>query len=144
MNELRKIVNGYLGEKFILVDLTANQRSGYIRITIDSEDTVTLDDTSSLTKAILEAGEIDPLYPSGFRLEITSPGIDYPLSFPFQYKKNINRSLTVRLTDDGKEKSLVGKMLSADDLGIEILNNEGKISVQYDQIISANVNVSFK
>ena len=35
-------------------------------------------------------------------------------------------------------------MLNADDLGIEILNNEGKISVQYDQIISANVNVSFK
>ena len=68
MNELRKIVNRYLGEKFILVDLIANERSDYIRITIDSEDTVTLDDTSSLTKAILEAGEIDPLYPSGFNL----------------------------------------------------------------------------
>ena len=84
MNELRKIVNRILGEKFILVDLIANERSGYIRITIDSEDTVTLDDTSSLTKAILEAGEIDPFI--GFRLEITCR-IDYPLSFPFQYKK---------------------------------------------------------
>ena len=144
MNELKKIVNRYLGEKFILLDLVADERSGYIKITVDSKDTVTLNDTSSLTKSILRAGEIDLHYPSGYRLEITSPGVDCPLSFPFQYKKNINRNLTILLSDGGREKSLVGKMLSADDLGIEILNKDDKISIHYDQIISANVKVSFK
>ena len=83
MNDLKNIVKRYLPEKFVLLDLVANERSGYIRITIDSEDNVTLNDTSALTKAILNAEEIDPLYPSGYRLEITSPGVDFPLSFPF-------------------------------------------------------------
>jgi len=144
MNELKKIVTKYLDDKFVLLDLAANERSGFIRITIDSENIVTLNDTSKLTKAILKSEEINPFYPSGYRLEITTPGVDFPLSFPFQYKKNINRSLTIRHSDGGKEKSLVGKMLSADDLGIEILNKDDKISIHYDQIISANVNVSFK
>ena len=144
MNELEKIVTKYLSDKFILVDLAVNERPGHIKITIDSEDIVTLSDTSRLAKAILKSKEIDPFYPLGYRLEITTPGVDFPLSFPFQYKKNINRSLTIRLSDDGREKSLVGKMLSADDLGIEILNKDDKISIHYDQIISANVKVSFK
>ena len=144
MNDLKNIVKRYLPEKFVLLDLVANERSGYIRITIDSEDNVTLNDTSALTKAILNAEEIDPLYPSGYRLEITSPGVDFPLSFPFQYKKNINRKLTIRISDGSGEKSLAGKMISADDSGIEILHKDNKISIHYDQIISANVNVSLK
>ncbi len=144
MNELKKIVNQYLGDKFVLVDLTVNDASGFIRITIDSEKVVTLNDTSSITKAILKSEEIDQLYPLGFRLEITTPGIDHPLSFPFQYKKNINRRLTLRLNKDGVEKLLVGEILNADDLGIEILNKEARVAIPYDQIISANVNISFK
>ena len=143
-NLLKNIVEHYLEEHHVLIDISSDQRSGFIRVIIDSENDITLDDTAILTKKLIESNDIETLFPDGFRLEVTTPGVGQPLSFPFQYKKNINRDLTLQFNDSGEEKLLVGKILSADNSQVEIVQKDVRVSVPYDQIISANINVSFK
>ena len=46
-----------------------------LRIVIDSEDKITLNDTTRLTKALRDSIEIDSKYPSGYRLEVSTPGL---------------------------------------------------------------------
>ena len=51
---IKNIIKKYLRKDQILVDVTENFESGFIRIVVDSEDTITLNDTTILTRKIIK------------------------------------------------------------------------------------------
>ncbi|MCC7504317.1 MAG: ribosome maturation factor [Saprospiraceae bacterium] len=85
-------------------------------------------------------------------LEVSSPGVDRPLKFPRQYRKNAGRTLAVTLTDKTQK---TGLLKSADDNGIvletthiERENNKKKevkteTPIAYDPIEKAVVQLAF-
>jgi ribosome maturation factor RimP len=99
---------------------------------------------------------------SAFTLEVSSPGVDYPLTFPRQFVRNVGRKLIVALNDGGIRK---GKLESvADDHIVLDVEPEpkskskkkkeaeasaevpvvGPTSIYFEQIKKANVEISFK
>ena len=88
-DKLKNIVEPHLAEDHILLDAVEDPRGSYLRIIIDSENSITLDETTSLTKNLKVSAEFETMYPNGYRLEVSTPGLDNSLKFPFQYKKNI-------------------------------------------------------
>ncbi len=145
MNDtLKNIVEGHLLRGQILLDAKEDLRGNYLRIIIDSEKDITLNDTASLTKALRDSTEIDSMYPNGYRLEVSTPGLDNSLKLPFQYKKNINRSLTVSYLENKIEKKIKGKLANVYERNIELISSSKSIILDYEQIVDAKVNVSFK
>ena len=49
-DKLKNIVEPHLAEDHILLDAVEDPRGSYLRIIIDSENSITLDETTSLTK----------------------------------------------------------------------------------------------
>ena len=85
-----------------VVITTAGRRS-MITVIVDGDTHLSLDQVTQVTKAIGEIIEnIQSLGQSPFTLEVTSPGIDRPLTKPRHWRKNINRLVKVVLLD-GKE-----------------------------------------
>ena len=145
MNDtLKNIVEGHLLRGQILLDTKEDLRGNYLRIIIDSEKDITLNDTASLTKALRDSTEIDSMYPNGYRLEVSTPGLDNSLKLPFQYKKNINRSLTISYLENKIEKKIKGKLVKVYERNIELISSGKSIILDYEQIVDAKVNVSFK
>ena len=58
-----------------------------------------------------------------FGLEVSSPGVDEPLTMLRQYKKNLGRLVEVECADG---KKVEGKLLGADETGIEVEEEKGK------------------
>jgi Uncharacterized protein conserved in bacteria len=98
------------------------------------------------------SGEIEALelIDSAYRIEVSSPGVDFPLSSERQYRKNIGRELKVFL-QDGKE--LKGKLISVSESGIVLeakMKEKGKkavlqeVNVAFEDIKKSVVQVSFK
>ena len=143
-NTLRNIVESHLVKGQFLLDAREDSRGNYLRIVIDSEDNITLNDTTRLTKMLRDSIEIDALYPSGFRLEVSTPGLDNSLRFPFQYKKHIDRTLVVSYTEKEVEAEVEGNLVKADDNEIELIYSDKSIIINYENIIDAKVIVSFK
>ena len=143
-DKLKNIVEPHLAEGHILLDAVEDPRGSYLRIIIDSENSITLDETTSLTKNLKGSAEFETMYPNGYRLEVSTPGLDNSLKFPFQYKKNINRRLRVAFNDDEMEKEFVGSLLVANDEIVEIASAKKSIKLTYEQITDAKVMVSFK
>ena len=143
-DKLKNIVEPHLAEGHILLDAVEDTRGSYLRIIIDSENSITLDETTSLTKNLKGSAEFETMYPNGYRLEVSTPGLDNSLKFPFQYKKNINRRLRVAFNDDEMEKEFVGSLLVANDEIVEIASAKKSIKLTYEQITDAKVMVSFK
>ena len=145
MNDtLRNIIETHLAKGQVLLDTKEDSRGNYLRIVIDSEDSITLNDTTRLTKFLRDSNEIDAIYPSGYRLEVSTPGLNNSLKFPFQYQKNINRNLAVSYMENEVEVKVKGKLVKISGNKIELKCSDKSIIIHYEQIIDAKVIVSFK
>lgn len=86
-----------------------------IMVFIDADSNVSISDCIQLSRFIeshLDREKED------FDLEVSSAGIDFPLSMERQYKKNIGKDVKVTLTDGATKKGLLS---SFSDQGIEIV-----------------------
>ena len=145
MNDtLISIVKSHISTGHVLLDVTEDKRGNYIRVVIDSEGTVKLDDTTQLSKSLRDSNEINARFPGGFRLEVTSPGLDQPLQYPFQYQKNVDRQLKVTYIDGEIVRSLTGTIVHADDDSVTLKEGIHDVNISYDQIKLAKVKISFK
>tara|TARA_B100000519_G_scaffold87122_1_gene75609 strand:+ start:157 stop:594 length:438 start_codon:yes stop_codon:yes gene_type:complete len=142
--DIKNILKKYLMKDQILIDVNEKFESGFIRIVIDSEDTITLDDTTALTRRLLKSDEFNDRYPDGCRIEITTPGLDYPLKYAYQFKKNINRNVNIRFRKDDKLDAINCKILSADDDTVMVKHRNSDIPISYNQIKDAKLILSFK
>jgi len=143
MNKITQIVENYLSSDLILMDISENTRSNFIRVVIDAERPVTLDDTTNLSKKLRNDDELDIRFPEGFRLEVTTPGLDKTLESPFQFRKNIDRKLKINFSNGDGTQTITGTLIDADDTCVYIRDSGQDFNLRYDQINSAKVLISF-
>ena len=143
-DEIINIIEPLLEDGQVLMDVTHDVRGNFVRIIVDSENVLTLDDTAKLTRSIKKASETLSEFPDGVRIEVSTPGLDWSLSEPFQFKKNLNRNLDVVYDDDKSSTKITGKIIRVGDNSFELESDNEIFSLSYDQVKSAMVNVSFK
>jgi ribosome maturation factor RimP len=143
MNKITQIVENYLSSDLILMDISENTRSNFIRVVIDAERPVTLDDTTNLSKKLRNDDELDIRFPEGFRLEVTTPGLDKTLESPFQFRKNIDRKLKINFSNGDGTQTITGTLIDANDTCVYIRDSGQDFNLRYDQINSAKVLISF-
>lgn len=95
-----------------------------ISVYVDGDEGVTIEKCVKLNRALYkEIVEKEICKDGEFGLEVSSPGIDEPLLLQRQFIKNIGRVVEVAMKD-GRE--IEGKLLAADEKGIEIEEEKGK------------------
>lgn len=105
-------------------------RRHLIRIVIDGDGALGLDviaDVSRvISRALDDAEETGrQLIPGEYQLEVSSPGVDRPLTTPAHWRRNIGRTVKVRTSSSGGadktgERSYTGRVAAADDQGITL------------------------
>ena len=75
---------------------------------------------------------------------MSTPGLNNSLRYPFQYKKNINRTLVVSYIEKEVEVEVEGNLVKAGNNEIELIYSDKSIIINYENIIDAKVIVSFK
>ena len=86
------------------VELTPAGRRRVLRVAVDKDGGVTLDDVAEATKEVsrlLDASDVMGEQP--YTLEVTSPGIDRPLTLPRHWRRNAGRLVKVT-THDGAHR----------------------------------------
>jgi len=125
---------------FYLEDITittAGKRS-MLTVIVDGDTHLSLDQVTAATKAISELVEnIQSLGDSPFTLEVTSPGIDRPLTKPRHWRKNIDRLVKIVL-QDGKE--VKGRIKDASELSATV----DQQVILFTDIKRATLEIEFK
>ena len=142
MDIIKNTIEDLIPDDLVIIDYNDFSKSGKLKIIIDGINGIDLKTTSSLAKKIKKLNVINETFPDGIQLEISSPGIGADLMFPFQYKKNLGRTLKI-ITLDNLDNLKI-ELSSCDDVGLEgILPGGEKINLTYDQIEKAKVIVNF-
>jgi len=103
-----------------LVVTPAGRRS-VVRVVVDRDRGVTLDDIAEVSRAVsavLDENDGD-LGRSPYVLEVTSPGVDRPLTEPRHWRRNTGRLVTVSLGPDGGNQ-VTGRITGVDDAGVTL------------------------
>jgi len=150
--QLTKLVEENLpSQDHFLVDIilkgSAQQRK--VVVLLDGDNGVSISDCARLSRAIAASLEEDDPFPGQYTLEVSSAGLDHPLSLRRQYLSRTGKELALRLTG-GEE--LEGKLLevAGEDIIIDkIIKIKKKkttevTKVPFTQIEKAMVQVSFK
>ena len=120
------------------VTITSAGRRSMLTIIVDGDTHLSLDQVTSATKAIGEIIEsLQSLGDTPFTLEVTSPGLDRPLTKPRHWRKNIDRLVKVVLLDGLEIK---GRIKDVNEVSATI--DEKNIS--YSDIKRATLEIEFK
>lgn len=81
-----------------------------LTVIVDSDTHLNLDQVTVVTKQISEVIETLPALGDGaFTLEVTSPGIDRPLTKPRHWRKNFDRLVKVTMTSGAVIEGRIGE-----------------------------------
>ena len=125
---------------FYLEDLniTSAGKRSLLTVIVDADRHLSLDEVTVATKAISEIVEnIPALGSTPFTLEVTSPGIDRPLTKPRHWRKNINRLVKIILLDGSQ---ITGRIKQAGESAATIEESV----INYLDIKRANLEIEFK
>jgi ribosome maturation factor RimP len=79
-------------------------------------------------------------YRDRYSLEVSSPGLDRPLTKPQHYTRFLGRRARVRLRETcAGHKQLTGELVGASESDITIAAQDGVLTIPYEQIVRSNL-----
>jgi ribosome maturation factor RimP len=104
-----------------LVVTPAGRRS-VVRVVVDRDEGVTLDDIAEVSRAVSEVLDQndDGMGRTPYVLEVTSPGVDRPLTEPRHWRRNTGRLVTVAAGPAGSAAEITGRITAVEDGGVTI------------------------
>lgn len=139
VDRVRKIVETVVPlDEVYIVDIVVRGRQGsrVVEVYLDSDDGVGLDQLASYSR---EAGfllEAEDVIKGHYRLNVSSPGADRPMTLPRQMRKHVGRTLAVK---QGEGDSVEGVLKAADEEGIVLKKGKQEVRLAFDTIQEARV-----
>ncbi|PIE01617.1 MAG: ribosome maturation factor RimP [Thiothrix nivea] len=124
-----------LGYELWGYEYRAYGESALLRIFIDAEAGVTVDDCGRVSQQIGAVLDVEDLIPVAYMLEVSSPGVDRVLFTPEHYQRYIGETVKVRthLPVDGR-RNFVGTLQAADDSVITLQVDNQQFEIPHDRI----------
>lgn len=130
---------GYHLEELVV---TPAGRRRLVRVVLDADAALSLDDVAEVSRAISTAlDEHDALVGAApYVLEVSSPGVDRPLTEPRHWRRSVGRLVAVPVRERG---SVEGRVLRADTAGVVIDAGGVEHVFGYDLLGKGRVRVEF-
>ena len=103
------------------VRVTAAGRRRLLRVVVDSDRGVSLDDAATVSRELSAA--LDTVAVMGdfpYTLEVSSPGVDRPLTDRRHWHRAVGRLVQVTVTDSGSSRPVSGRIAAADADGVTL------------------------
>jgi ribosome maturation factor RimP len=132
------------GMELVEVNYRRESRGWVLRLTIDKEGGVTLDDCSRVSQQVGRELDVADFISSPYVLEVSSPGLTRPLRSENDFIKYCNRSIKLRTVDPiNSRQQFKGKLLSVSNNQIELEMEEGIVQIPLAKIAKANLEIEF-
>ncbi len=130
-----------LGLDIEAVEITPAGKRRILRVAVDKDGGVTLDDVAEATREVnrvLDGSDVRGEQP--YTLEVTSRGVDRPLTLPRHWRRNEGRLVKATLADGS---SVTGRVVASDDAAATVEVDGDRRELAFDEVRKALVQVEF-
>ena len=136
-------VAGVAGIELVHVEIAGTKRDIVVRIYIDKEGGVTIEDCSTVSRGVEEVLDNEDFIPSKYVLEVSSPGIERELYSLADFVKFTGQLAKVKVkTEIDGQKTFVGPLTAVDGETITINDRtKGEVSFEYSDVAKGNLKI---
>ena len=141
VSRLAKQVTEELEVELFDIELSGRDKL-LLRITIDKEGGVTLNDCERFSKSLEAILDVEDPIPVSYTLEVSSPGLDRPLRELKDFEKNMGklaRIITVEKIED--QNLFIGRISRTNNKSLRLLVNDREIDIPFEKILRARLEV---
>ena len=144
LTDLLKPAAEALGYEFLGIEYIAQGKHSILRVYIDHENGITVDDCASVSHQASGILEVEDPIASQYTLEVSSPGLDRPLFTLAHFEQFVGNTVELRchVGVDGRRK-FKGKLLSVkgEQLSLNVDNED--YNIEFSDIDKANLVAEF-
>jgi ribosome maturation factor RimP len=127
------------------VRITSAGRRRLLRIVVDADGGVSLDDIALVSREL--SATLDRAAAMGeasYTLEVTSPGVDRPLTEPKHWRRAVGRMVTAPLRDgSGDPAAVTGRVTGTDSSGVRIDVDGASRVFGYSELGPGRIQIEF-
>jgi len=130
------------------VRMSVAGRRRLLRVIVDSDHGVSLDDAADVSRdvsTVLDASDVLDEVP--YTLEVSSPGVDRPLTEPRHWRRARGRLVKVKVAGAGAPQGrtgiVLGRVLAADADGVTLDLTDGEQRFGYGELGAGAIQVEF-
>ncbi len=126
-----------------LVDLQlrGQPNSQVLSVYVDTDTGITLEQIADISREIEGILDLENIIPGRYRLDVSSPGVDRPITDKWQFEKNVGRDLNVWYTENDKKLEKSGTLQRVETDGLILDSRNGEFSIPFSRILKAIVTI---
>jgi ribosome maturation factor RimP len=139
-----------LGLELVDLEYRKEGHGMVLRLFIDKPGGILLDDCAGVSRELSELLDVEEIIESNYNLEVSSPGLDRPLTKPSDYERYAGRLVKVRtfemVSDDAgnKRKTFLGVLQGLKDGVVSLKLKEGQSAfIPLEKIAKTNLEFEF-
>ena len=129
-----------LGYEFVGIEHSSNPKNAVLRIYIDREQGIDLDDCSTVSREVAALLDVEDPVAGHYNLEISSPGLDRPLFTLAQFDQFAGEEIKVTLyaPEEGRRK-FRGRILAVKAERIQLDLGDAEVALNISNIAKARL-----
>jgi len=132
---IEQVVNG-LG--FELVDVELSPKGRLLRVFIDIERGITVDDCATVSNQLTRVFEVENV--DYDRLEVSSPGLDRPIKKAADFERFAGQEIQLRTSlPVGSQRNFVGVLQGMRDGAVVLVTDKGELQIPFDDVEKARL-----
>jgi ribosome maturation factor RimP len=147
-NKIKKLAESIAEQHAVeVVDIEFAGSSGkpVIRIFLDKENGVTLDDCGKFSRALSALFDVEDPLPMAYILEVSSPGLDRPLKVMRDFQRSIGKLVRIITRAKIEEQNIfTGRITGVGGGNITLAFDDKEIEIPFDQISKARLEIELK
>ena len=133
-----------LGLELVEVQYRREQSGWVLRLIIDKQDGVSLEDCTAVSREISQLLDIEDFIEQAYSLEVSSPGLDRPLKSLADFQRFTGRKARIKTVEPiGGEHVLTGRIQRTDGETIVLEIGRREVEIPFAQVSKARLEVEF-
>lgn len=150
ISEIAQPILDSLGLELVDIEYRKEGHGMTLRLFIDKPGGIMLDDCADVSRELSEILDVEEIIASNYNLEVSSPGLNRPLTKPADFERYVGKLVKVRtyemIADNSgnRRKTFLGRLDGFENGSVQLTLNEGQsASIQFDRIAKANLEFEF-
>jgi len=124
------------GSEIRLVDLSVapRGRKQMLEVFVDTETGITADELAAFSRSLEKEIEKRSVFSVPYTLEVSSPGLERPLRFPWQYRRHTGRQVNVAYRKVDEQMVHTGEIVDVDEDQLIVRDGEGLRAIPHENI----------